>query len=83
MNYIYGKDQKIRGTLPDVISDDSVIIVKGASFLRLTYQIKLLTYMVVNQKKLLKIFVNKKTRLDNSLKKHIKDYSKFIKIERK
>ena len=38
-------DGKLRGVLPDVIEDDKIVLIKGCSYLRCTYEIRLCTYL--------------------------------------
>jgi hypothetical protein len=40
-----------RGILPDAVTDDAVVLIKGCTTLRLTYEIRLATYMARQTRK--------------------------------
>jgi len=82
MEFSYTKHQTPRGAKADNEAGDKVFLIKGVSQLRLTYQIKLLAYMVQTQQKKLIIKLPKDAKIHASLKAFVRDLNGIIKIER-
>jgi hypothetical protein len=83
MEFKQTKHQVARGSRPDADTFDKFYLIKGASELRATYQIRLLIYMAVEQGKELIIEVRKDCKIHESLRELAKQYSKSVRIERK
>ena len=82
MGYRYTKHQVPRGTKPDEETNSKIFLLKSCSELRLTYQIKLLTYLALQKKKKLIIEIPKNCRIHESLMDFRKQHSKTIKVIR-
>lgn len=82
MEYKYTKHQVPRGTKPDLEMNDKIYLIKNVSFLHATYQIRLLTYLVLSKKKKLIIRIPKGCKCSDSLKELINENKKLIKLER-
>jgi hypothetical protein len=82
MNTRQTKHQVARGTRPDAERNDALFLVKNVSSLRLTYQIRLLTYRALELRKKLRIRVPKHCTIQPSLANFQKEHSGLVKIER-
>ncbi len=82
MDYRHTKHQVARGALADMNTYDELILIKLVSEMRLTYQIKMLTFQAIQEEKKLIIELPKYCKIHKSLKTFIKMYPKSIKIER-
>jgi hypothetical protein len=82
MEFKQTKNQVARSSRPDADTFDKLYLIKGASELRATYQIRLLIYVAVEQGKKLIIKVRKDCKIHESLRELAKQYSKNVKIER-
>ena len=82
MEFSYTKHQTLRGARADAEVGDKFYLIKSASLLRLTYQIKMLTYMAQTRKKKLIIRLPKTAKIHDSLKQFIASADGLIKIER-
>ena len=83
MEFSYTKHQTPRGAKADAEVGDKVYLIKNVSQLRLTYQIKMLTYMVRTRNKKLIIQLPKAAKVHESLKVFVRSMNGLIKIERK
>jgi len=82
MEFSYTKHQTPRGAKADAEVADNFYLVKGASELRLTYQIKMLTYMAQIRGKRLIIQLPKKSKVHASLREFVRNMSGLVKIDR-
>lgn len=82
MDFIYTKHQTPRGAKPDDEVGIQIYLIKNVSMLRLTYQIKMLAYMANIKNKQFVIQLPKEAKIHASLKDFIREYSKFVKVER-
>lgn len=82
MEFSYTKHQTVRGAKADAEVGDKVYLIKGASQLRLTYQIKMLTYMARTRNMKLIIQLPKAAKVHDSLKEFVRSMNGLIKIER-
>ena len=82
MDLRYTKHQVARGTRPDWEDFNRLILIKGVSELRATYQIRLLTYRAVTEHKKLVIEVPKNCKIHSGLKELVKQQSRNVKIVR-
>jgi hypothetical protein len=82
MEFKLTKHQVARGSRPDADIFDKFYLIKTASELRATYQIRLLIYMAVEQGKKLIIKLRKDCKIHESLRELVKQYSKSVRIER-
>ena len=78
INYKYTNHQVARGTMPDAIEQDKIILIKSPDILKLTYQIKLCTYMASQSNRKLVIHVANHTQKSKKLRKFIKDNKQVI-----
>lgn len=70
-----------RSTLPDAVDGDELILIKAASTLRATYQIRLLTYMAAKGGKVLVIDVPPTCVIHEDLQSLARRYAKHIRIQ--
>jgi hypothetical protein len=82
MDFFYTANQTPRGAKADAESGDKVYLIKSASQLRLTYQIRMLSYMAQTQKKKLIVQLPKEAKVHESLKGFVRDMAGLVKIER-
>lgn len=82
MELKYTRYQVPRGTRADYETNDKIYLIKNVSFLHATYQIRLLTYLALSNKKKLIIRIPKACKFSDSLKILINENKKVIKLER-
>lgn len=82
MDYEYTRHQVARGTKPDFESATELYLIKGTSYLRLTYQIRLLTYLAFDRNKKLIIEVPSHCLIGDDLISFINKFAHLIKIRR-
>jgi hypothetical protein len=78
----YTKHQVSRGTKPDAEVDDKLVLIKSCALLRLTYQIRLLTYRAIESRKQLIIDVPSYCQIHPTLKQFVQENPKAIKISK-
>lgn len=69
--------------MPDAVQGNDVYIVKMCSRLRLTYQVKLLTFMVVEKGMRLNIIVKPDCDVPEDLRDHLASHKKHVRLERR
>jgi hypothetical protein len=74
--------QVARGSRPDGETFDKLLLIKRASELRATYQIRLLTYRAVQEGKKLLIEIPKECKVHRDLRELTKQFPKNISIAR-
>ncbi|TPQ52700.1 hypothetical protein C2U72_01825 [Prosthecomicrobium hirschii] len=72
-----------RGAMPDRETQTELILIKLVSFLRLTYQIRLLTYRAAKEKKNLILVIPTACTMSGPLIEHIIKHRKIFKLVRK
>ena len=77
----YTRHQTPRGALADAESGDSIYLFKSVSRLRLTYQIRLLAFRAMNERKKLVIRVPLGTEIAEELRSFVKRASQNVRIE--
>ena len=82
IKYRYTKHQVARGTRADAERNDAFFLIKSVSRLRLTYQIRLLTFQALQSRKKLIIRVPKHCELHPTLKAFQKEHAQLVRIER-
>ncbi len=82
MQFRYTRFQVPRGAFCDTESDNRIYLLKNVSLLRLTYQIRLLTFRATDTKKNLVIRVPKRCIIHPSLKDFVGEFTKAVRIER-
>lgn len=82
MQFSYTKHQTPRGAKADAEVGDKAYLIKSASELRLTYQIRMLAYMAQMRGKRLIIQVPKEAKVHSSLRDFVREMDKLVKIER-
>ena len=82
MKIRFTKHQVPRGTRADAERNDALLLVKNASALRLTYQIRLLTFRAIELRKKLVIEVPKHCTIWPSLNEFQREHSHVIRIQR-
>ena len=82
MDYRYTRHQVARGSRPDAISGSNAFLFKNVSMLRLTYQIRLLTFLAAEQGSRLVIRIPKSARMSRDLRAFVKENSGVLTIER-
>jgi hypothetical protein len=78
----YTRHQVARGALPDAEHGDVLFLVKACSALRLTYQIRLLTFRATQGQLKLVIKVNSNCTIHPSLIKFQRDNRRGLRIEK-
>jgi hypothetical protein len=76
------RHQVARGTRPDAEKGDRFYLFKNVTSLAATYQIRLLTFLAVQQQKKLIIRVPKVCKAKESLRRLMADCPQVVKIER-
>ncbi|WP_454703480.1 hypothetical protein [Achromobacter pestifer] len=82
MHFFYTAHQTPRGAKPDGQFGNKIYLIKNVSKMRLTYQIKVLSYMAESQGKILIIQLPKQAAVHKSLKDFVRELARFVKIER-
>lgn len=81
MDFKHTKHQVARGTRPDAIEGDTLILLKRLGLLRATYQVRLLIFMAHQQQLKLRIMLPKAAKLDPALRALVAAHP-FVKVER-
>jgi hypothetical protein len=82
MTFRYTRHQVARGSRPDADSHEALHLFKNVSYLRLTYQIRRLTYRALTERRRLVIRVPRSCSLDQALRAFQKEHSAALRIER-
>jgi hypothetical protein len=82
MEFKMTKQQVARGARPDGETFDKLVLIKRVSELRATYQIRLLTYRAVEERKMLVIDVPKHCKVHDDLKVLAKEFPRNFSIVR-
>lgn len=82
MEFKQTRHQVARGARPDAETSDKIYLIKAASELRDTYQVRLLTYLAMKQAKKLIIKVRKECKIHKTLREFVKQYSSNVRIVR-
>lgn len=82
IEYRYTHHQVARGARPDAVSGADWYLFKNVSKLRLTYQIRLLTFLATERGARVVIWIPKSALLSNDLRDFIKENSKVLAIKR-
>jgi hypothetical protein len=83
MEFKSTKHQVARGSRADANDFEKLVLVKRVSELRATYQIRLLTYMAVREKKKLVIVVPENCKIRDNLRALQDEYPSSLSILRK
>lgn len=78
----YTKHQVARGSRPDAVVNGKMYLIKNVSEMRLTYQIRLLTYRAYRQQGKLILRLPQQAQVAESLKRFVSSNKKLISIER-
>lgn len=81
MEYRYTSHQVARGSRPDAVSGSTAYLIKKVSQLRLTYQIRLLTFLAAERGSRLVIVMPKSSRLSPDLREFVNEHPALV-IER-
>ena len=82
MEFRYTKHQVPRGAHTDAESYDKLFLLKNVSTMRLTYQIRLLTFWASESNKRLVVRVPKHCKVHLSLRAFVKEFPKAIRVEK-
>ena len=82
IEFKYTKHQTARGARPDADINDRLYLIKNVIELRLTYQIKLLTYQAQLRRKKLVVQLPKHSRVHSTLREFVRSHNKIVQIER-
>jgi len=82
IDYRYTEHQVARGSRPDAVKGTTAYLIKNVTQLRLTYQIRLLTFLAKERDAKLVIRVPKETRPSADLRAFLQEHSRVVKIER-
>lgn len=78
----YSGFQTMRGALADAEQGDKIFLFKNVSELRLTYQIRLLTFLAIEKRMRLVIQVPNKCRIHISLTNFVKSTGRKVQIKK-
>jgi len=81
MQFRYTENQVPRASRPDATSGDTVYLIKSCRHLRLTYQIRLLTFMATERQMKLVLAIRKECRLSRDLKKFVRTNRRHVQVE--
>jgi hypothetical protein len=82
MDFSYTRHQTPRGAKADAEIGNKLYLIKSTSELRLTYQIRMLTFMAQTRGMQLIIKLPKKARVHRVLKEFVRNMGELIRIER-
>lgn len=82
IEFKYTSHQVARGARPDAEVNGKLYLIKNVSLMRLTYQIKLLTYLAQLRGKKLRVQLPAKTKVHPSLRDFVRSHAEIVKIER-
>lgn len=82
IDFRYTRHQVARSSRPDAVSGSKAYLFKNVSELRLTYQIRMLTFLAAERKSRLVIRIPKEARLSVDLRLFVKENSAVVRIER-
>jgi hypothetical protein len=82
MHYRYTRQQVARGARADAERNDALFLLKNVSELRLTYQIRLLTYQAIERGCKLIVRVPEKCKVHSALKRFQNEHQKVLRIEK-
>jgi len=82
MEFRYRKDQVARGALADAELQDRLLLFKNVSALRLTYEVRLLTFRASKSHKKLIVQVPRHCKIHPSLREFAKELPKAIRVEK-
>jgi hypothetical protein len=82
MEFRYTRHQVARGARPDAADGGTWVLFKLVSELRLTYQIRLLTFAAAQQRARLFIKVPKRCKLSPPLSAFLKEHKAHVRLQR-
>jgi hypothetical protein len=82
IEYGYTRHQVLRGARPDAVSGNQCFLIKNVSLMRLTYQIRLLTFLATERGIRLVLRIPKSCQLSPDLLGFVKDHSAAVTVER-
>lgn len=82
MEYRYTRHQVARGSRPDAVRNDAFFLLKNVSSLRLTYQIRLLTYLAEDSGRKLIIRVPVTCEFHETLRAFQNEHSGTLRFEK-
>jgi hypothetical protein len=81
MQFRYTAHEVARGSRPDAVKGGVAYLFKNVSLLRLTYQVRLLTFLATEQGTRLVVVIPKSTKVSNELRAFARAHT-ALKIER-
>jgi len=82
VKFRYTRHQVARGTRPDAETREALYLIKAASSLRLTYQIRLLAFYARESRRKLVLRIRRSCAVEAGLARFAKEHSRIVKIER-
>jgi hypothetical protein len=82
IEFIYTRHQTARGARPDAEVNNKLYLIKNVSEMRLTYQIKLLTYLAQLRAKKLIVQLPSQANVHASLRDFVRSHGGIVEIER-
>jgi hypothetical protein len=82
MDFQYTRHQVARGSRPDAVDGRTWYLFKKTSKLRLTYQIRLLTFMAIEERARLVIRLPASSDISDDLRRFVNDNRRTVKVER-
>jgi hypothetical protein len=82
LNFRYTQHQVARGSRPDAVVGTRAYLLKNGSRLRLTYQVRLLTFLASERGTSVVIRAPKTSTLSSDLRAFVKHHRRWVKIER-
>ena len=82
MEFRYTRHQVPRGAHPDAESYDRLFLLKNVSTMRLTYQVRLLTFRASGSNKRLVVRVPRHCKVHPLLRAFVKEFRKAVRVEK-
>jgi hypothetical protein len=82
MEFRYTRHQVARGARADAEAQDKLYLLKNVSALRLTYQVRLLTFRASESRKRLVLQVPKHCKIHSSLRDFVKQFPQAVRVEK-
>ena len=76
------QQRRLRGCLPDAMTPDAAIILKACRHLKLTYEIRLATFMAIEVQKTLRVLVPDTTTISPQLEEYARKHRVIIEKEK-
>ncbi|MCP4308110.1 MAG: hypothetical protein GY788_25195 [bacterium] len=83
MEWKYTRQQVARGSRPDDVGQNDWLLIKTCSLLRLTYQIRLLTFFAIEKKTRLTVVCRADVKLSDPLAAFLEQHKRHVRLDRR